>query len=247
MRYQLNYMFWASLIAFAIMAAVLIVIIIFSTTANFDGAQQIIIDAGIVDFNFDTEIITTYNIVGFLALMLFIIGISGTREDLRFSLQHGIGRKSTYFATLFTSLIIGAVYALIGELLNLAFVQWASFPISGTHINNAGFIGGWLLQTLTLFLAWQFGALISLIYYRLNKTAQIVFSVAVIALLVFGLPRFVSNFVGFALTGYYMVNFVTGFIEFFTNPLNITLITLIAGALCAIGNFLLIRRAPIKE
>jgi len=244
MRYQLNYMFWASLISFAIMTAVLIIVVFFSTTIRIDEVEQTIVNLGVVDFAFESEMIVNFNIGGVLIIMLFIVGVGGTREDLRFFIQHGIGRKACFLSTLFSSLIVGAVYALVCELLNLAFINLALFPVSGFHHSDIGFFGGWLLHTLTFFIAWQLGALISLIYYRLNKIGKVIFSVAAVATLSFGIPRFIDHLIGFVFSGDVDG---TAFAEFFANPLNTIPITLAFSVVFALGNFLLIRRANVKD
>jgi len=265
--YQLDYMFWASIIAFAIaIAAFLLLFALFGVTSYTESVtvvnevitendlgefvtiddDRVNVEIGSIqlDFYIDGRSGSAgihFNFVGIFAMMLFIIGIAGVREDLRFFLQHGMGRMTTFVSTLITSLIIGVVYALISELLLLALSNWTTFNIQGFR-TDAGFFGRWLSGSLMLYLIWQLGTLISLIYYRMNKLAKIIFSIAAGATILIVIPRLISNFFE-QIIGFFFNNNA----HFFASPLGTTLIHLGLAIIITLGNFLLIRRAPIKE
>jgi len=263
MRYQLNYMFWASIIAFAIAIAVLILLTVLVGVTGFtdsvtvteevlvDGEwitindDSIIVDAGPINFDIAIGVHNTsgvtFQVAGIFALMLFIIGIAGTREDLRFFVQHGLSRKTTFVSTLLTSIIIAVAYALVSEAIYLAFTHLTSFPISGLRISSAGFFGRFSLQTLTLFFAWQLGAVISLIYYRMNTVAKVIFSITAGATIIFVIPALI----GF--TVFSERSFLSVLVDFIATTHGTIILFLALGAICALGNYLLIRRAPIKE
>jgi len=270
-RYQLDYMFWASLIAFAISIAVLILltilggVMVFDSYTHNEAVETVIVDGNHITIDedtinvdvgpisFDIEItsgmgIHVSGLAGIFALMLFIIGIAGTREDLRFFLQHGMSRKTTYVSTLLTSIIIGVVYALVSELAYLAIINLPILANSnitfGFRASGAGFFNRWLSGTLLLFFVWQLGALISLIYYRMNTIAKIIFSIVAGTTILFGIPALAGYL---AFTGRADIILNSAFFDFLSTPVGTVFIFVTLGAITTLGNFLLIRRAPIKK
>ena len=227
MHYQLNYMFWASLCILGIAAAIVVflrlVVGVVVININIGG------DTSQGDFLFSVGAI--------LAITFFIIGIAGIREDLKFFIQHGMGRCTTYFSHILTSLASGLALGLLCELLNLFSRAWPAFPVSGLMFSDQGFLAGWMLHTLCFFFVWQLGALISLIYYRMSNWIQ----VTIFSILLFGLP----TFIGLAIGDFDGV--VNTIVNFFVNPPAFAPLFVIGGILAALGNFLLIRRAQIKE
>jgi len=226
--YQLSYVAWTSLCVLGIVAAIMIL----TGTGTF--------------FFFGTNDYTTgsYFVGGTIAVTFFVIGAGGIREDLKFMLQHGIGRKTTYLSNILGSLISGAALGLICEVLNLASIRWPVLSAGTLFLTDGGLFEGWMLHTLSFFIAWQMGSLISLIFYRMNKTQKIVLITFIIAMAVFsfifGLNRLIINVDGF-------VDMVVGFAE---NPLELGLLVLplvALGAIVSVFNFLLIYRAQIKE
>ena len=228
MHYQLNYMFWASLSILGIAAAIAIFL-------------RLVVGVVVININLlgdASESSFLFSAGAILAVTLFIIGIAGIREDLKFFIQHGMGRGTTYFSHILTSLISGLILGLLCQLFDLIiYWVWPAFPVSGLRFPVEGFFAGWMLHTLCFFFVWQLGALISLIYYRMNNWIQsLIFS-----LLLFGSPLFIGMAIG---------NFdgvVDTIINFFVNPPAFAPLFLIGGVLAALGNFLLIRRAQIKE
>jgi len=168
----------------------------------------------------ENETNISINLISIISMMLFIIGIVGIREDIKMFLQHGSGRKTVYFSTLIASLITGVVLGLICELLKILFDAFA--------YAETGFIAGWLMTSAAFFFAWQLGTLISLIYYRLNTFGIVVFSIVGGAAMIFCIPIIIT---------YISLMYP----EIARLPL------LLCGILAAGGNFLLIRRAQVKE
>ncbi|MCL2425390.1 MAG: hypothetical protein FWD05_03525 [Oscillospiraceae bacterium] len=268
MRYQLNYMFWASLIAFAIAIAVLVLLtLLVGVTSYTDSVEivnelltdgdsivvddvRVIIDIGSIQMDFEATPGVFFNIAGVFAMMLFIIGIGGVREDLRFFLQHGLSRKTTLISSIIVSLAIGITYTLIIELVYLAFSSFNFFPSSGIRPSMSGFFRRLPAQALMYFFAWQFGSFISLLYYRMNKAAKIIFSITAGAIIllavprIFAIPGIIGTIISLALSFDIASAFAAGTTA---NVLGTTLLLLALSAVCIIGNFLLIRRAPIKE
>jgi len=224
--YQLDYFGWSSLYVYGIAIAAMAAIGLLITTSGGNGNASLSIGG-----------------VGFVHLL--IMGIAEIRSDLKFFLQHGISRRTTFFSHLYGSLICGAALGLFCEFFSLVTSRWLGLAGGGSAFAIQNFLAGWLLHTVTFFFAWQIGALISLIYYRLNKMQQIVFSVTAIAAIIFAFSsgiRFlvrVSDELG---------DIIQRALE---NTLDFTgaaiWVILLLGILAAAGNYFLLRRAQVKE
>jgi len=232
LHYQLDYVGWSVLIVGGIAIAIVLLLHVLVAFTTVD-------DLGILVVN--NVPITTINIGAVLALTIFIIGVGGAREDIKFFIQHGISRVTIYLSTLYGSLISALAVGLLFEILNVVATTWYAFPIAGMFFSGYNFIVGWLLQAFCVFAAWQFGTFISLLLYRMSKIQKIIFITAIACLVIFGIPRFFMN----------MVNDVAfeAFIMELEGSANILtpMVFGVFGTLCAALNFLLIRRAPIKE
>jgi hypothetical protein len=111
---------------------------------------------------------------------------------------------------------------------------------------TTGFFAGWLLTTGVFFMAWQLGALISLIYYRLQKRGIIIFTAAVIILFVASINFFARRGGDFgAAIEAAVLSFIAAEPAIQNTP-TIALMILIVAALAILGNFVLIRRAQIN-
>ena len=239
LHYHLDYMARASLSTLGIVSAIVFVLSLFVSVTTVDDGTDITI-AFLGNVNIGGNVI--FNAGSVIVIMLFVVGIAGIREDIKFLLQHGMGRYTVYFSTLWSSLISSAALGLSCEILNLIWNAWPAFPASGIVFPNGGFFSGWILHTLCFFLAWQLGMLLSLIYYRLSRTGQIVFSVAGVAFLVFALPNIILSILGDEVGVLDAI-----FFNYPQNPLTLMMVALLGGVLSAGGNFLLIRRAQIRE
>jgi len=229
LRYNLEYVAWSCLYVFGISAAIMLI-------ANFG---RVVIPENIyVEGSF-------FNFAAIGVVLYFILGIAGVREDLRFLLQHGMGRKTTFYGNLFCSLIAGIVLALFCMIVELAARNWAGFPAAGSIFPYHGFFVGWLSHIASFFFAWQFGIILSLIYYRLNKIQQIAFSVVGIAIIMalsaFGIRSLVVN----------IADFEEAIRRLVDNPPEIMMPAVLVlgglGIVAAFGNYLLLRRAQVRE
>ena len=252
LHYQLDYMFWASIWTFGILFAIMVITRLFfgigvislgeSAYNDYSAGFVIGLITDIMEDNPEYSV-SWFNIGAVAFFSFFIVGIAGIREDLRFFLQHGMGRYTTFFSTLWGSLICATVIGGFCELLNFITSRWSAFPMRGmTFANiNQGSFAGWLIHIAIFFTVWQFGTLISLLYYRMNKIQQIVFSVGMGGLIIFGLPNF------FRLSPDWISTMIDVLVRGSLNPLTVALFTSVLGILSALFNFLLIRRAEIKE
>jgi len=234
LRYQLSYFGWSSLYVYGIAIAAISIVSLFITTVVYDGNVVNISGIGGVGF-----------------IHLLIVGIAGIRSDLRFFIQHGIGRRTTFFSNLYGSVICSAALGLFCEVFNLISYHWLGFTHYGPAFTSQGFLTNWMMYGFAFFFAWQVGALISLVYYRLNKMQQIILSVIAIATAVFGFSYGIRFLVG--ADDAFWSNFEDAIQGFFDNLFGFTLGSfamwgvLLVGILAAIGNYLLIRRVQIKE
>ena len=246
MRYQMDYMIKSSLWFAACVSFIALIITLIVTITS----------GGNVDFGFVLDFVNVdvtarliwFDIGGIMVVTLFIVGIGGIREDLRFFIQNGIGRKTTYLSTLYTSLIIGAAAGLFSELINVIYNNLQAFPASGLRFAFAhnNFLLGWLASTVTYFFAWQFGTLWSLAYYRMSKIVKIIFTSAIIATVFFALPNSISYAINTLIPGSGDTPFAA-IQNFLSVPGAIVIILFTKGVFCAAANFLLIRGAQIKE
>ena len=234
LHYQLDYVGWSVLIVAGIGIAVAALLTVLSEFAFEHGFSFIIInDVAVTDFN----------IAVILMVLIFVIGVGGVREDMRFFNQHGISRLTTYLSTLYGSLISALAIGLMGEVLNVIALAWDMFPVNGMFLGEHNFIVGWLLQAFCIFAAWQIGTFLSLLLYRMSKIQKIIFITAIVGLVMSGVRRFfifLSMFADEIFEAYMPGR------EGYPDIL-LPMVFGVFGTLCAALNFLLIRRAPIKE
>ena len=233
--YQIDYLGKAALIIFGI-------VILNALFAILLGPSQ---NITFISLNFANG--TWLSGLGVVATFtVFIIGIAGIREDLKMFLQHGCGRYTVFFSTIIAALIAGIGLGLLAELLNLAAITWPNFPLLGleftTNPTAQSFFTGWLVHIALIFFAWQLGAFFSLLYYRMSKIQQIIFSAAAIGIFVIGLPNLISRFLVDD-TG--MVDrMLSGFFAILpTMPWLLLLFCILVAGI----NFLLLRRAQVKQ
>jgi hypothetical protein len=238
LRYQLDYMAKTSMVALGIMMTFFIV---FGMFAIFSNEIPVVINLmGVINIGGEAYVIINFGVV--LITMVFITGIAAIREDMKFFLQHGIGRYTTYFSTLFCGMIYGIAMGLLCQIFSLAAGLWPAFSATGLRFSAGGFFGGWILHAVCFPFAWQFGTLISLIYYRLSKIMTIVFSLAAGSALVFALPAILSR-----ISDERRAAPALALSSIAANPFSLACFILLAGALVAAINFLLLRRAQAKE
>ena len=224
-RYQLSYFGWSFLYVYGIAAAAIIAIGSMITINASDGIS-----------------ITGIGGVGFVHFL--IMGIAGIRGDLRFFIQHGISRRTTFFSHFFGSLICSAALGLFCKVFNLILYHLPGFAFSGSAFTIQGFFTSWMAYIFAFFMAWQVGALISLIYYRLSKMQQIVFSVTAIAIIMLAVSGSIRRLVGLSDD----LGLIQTTVENIIHLAGMAVwLALLIGLLAAAGNYILIRRVQIKE
>ena len=243
LRYQLEYIGWTFVWVIGIGLAASLLFSLFAATVTVgqvrpsvevDLAGLLVVRSGV-----------TFNLAGVMAFALFVIGIGGIREDLRLFIQHGIGRRTAYLSTLFAGLIVGGGIGLVCQLFDVINRAIPVFPLVGLGYYPDNFFVGWLTHAFILLLAWQLGTMISLIYYRLSKIGAIIFSVAAGATFLFGIGRLVGGLIRWLEAN--NAEDLLRLFDFARSPVTMLASIIAVSALAAAGNYLLIRRAQIKE
>ncbi|MCL2391767.1 MAG: hypothetical protein FWC66_04045 [Oscillospiraceae bacterium] len=249
MHYQLKAMLKAALWILGILALITVALNLLAGL-HVEQITQYPYEPGVIVDIDEMGITVRSNLVFFsvgsiLLITLFIIGICSIREDFKFFLQHGLGRRTTYLSTLFINLISGAVFGLLCTILNIIGNHFPSFPAYGISFPVDNFFFVWILHTLSFVAAWQLGAFFSLVYYRMNKMQQIVFTVIAIAIVIFAIPSFIEEIIFFFVPNVAIMG--AALTSFFGNSFGLATSLFAFGLVTALMNFLLIRRVQVKN
>lgn len=202
-----------------------------------------------------TDSTSTFSFTGYsitATIFLFVMGIVNIRSDLRICLQFGISRRTSFvselLAVLATSLIVavagelltGIVQALsannskfyVADLYQLIYASEGTTSLTfGQHAMSA------LLNTSLTFCACIGGMFFSLMFWRLNKVWTIVVAIS-IPLLINIVPIVLYK------AGVDLEPLVTWIRS---SPISFVLFFLLTATLFVIINWLLLRKANIKE
>lgn len=182
-------------------------------------------------------------------IMFLVLGIIVMRENIKLFLQNGCGRPTLFIADILGSLLLALMMAVICMLLPRIFTsvhidtglrigEMLLFRHSSSALPTVQYA---LLHFCGLLLAWRVGMFISLIYYRLNLVGQVIISVAVPVLLIFGLSRTASaGPVDPSL-------FSRAFNWVIASPNNAILAALIAALLCTAASWPLLIKAQVRD
>ena len=241
MKYQVRSQGLALLTAFGILALLILGLSILTATGVFSGGEFRI--SGIF---YTPSTAPFIHVASIVTVMYFVMGISVIREDFKFQLQHGIGRNTTFLASVLTSFSASAIVGLVCVLLNVISSHWYEFPASGYFFPGTNLFVSWLLHVLIIFTAYQCGVMLSLIYYRLSKLGKVLFSVIGIAAIVIGLPYLGIRTI--SLVTNESVTYVTGAILYtLSQPNFLLLIMFVAAIVFAAIDYLLLSRACARE
>lgn len=184
-------------------------------------------------------------------IMMLVIGICSIREDLRFFIQNGVGRRTTFLAQWISALELAALLAIGGQVFqalataitrNMANVKIGEL-YSMMYAKNAPSLTLWQhMETFFLYLgflvmAYMAGMFFSLMFYKLNKVLQIVVAVALPLLFFGGMPFLWMHF-STPLTALW--RFAA------SSSWNLLLVFLISTGALGIINGLMTRRIPIR-
>lgn len=184
-------------------------------------------------------------------VMMLVLGIVSVREDLRFFIQNGVGRRTTFAAQwvnaleLATLLSLGgtafqllggaiageALYVQVGGLYGALYARGAAFLTLGQQAEAI------VLHMSFLAMAYMGGMFFSLLFYVLNKTMQVVAGVA-LPLLVFGGAPFLWDRFSGPITAAF--HFLEG------SPWHLLQALLFITAVVGTVNGLITRRIPIR-
>ncbi len=189
-------------------------------------------------------------------IFLFIFGLNSFKEDFHFSLQNGVSRRTQFLA----SMGIFATVSLIFTLIDRVIIASLSLYVLG----GEGYVGFYdalyqlnigkislpslLFAFLLYFLAIAGGYFLTLLYYRMNRTLKVIFSVFVPVFLIIIFP-ILNSFSG----GEIGRIIVQGFIQVMGIGIGgnsipaLGMLTLLVGSAGFSGlSWLLMRRATIK-
>jgi len=143
------------------------------------------------------------------SIMLFVTGITTIREDLRLFIQHGVSRRTTFWANLLSAVAVCAVLAAAGELMIAAAQALTAgnsrilisdlyhFVYADISIRQLSFLQHIesVFFNFSIFLfAYMIGMFISLMFFRLSKAWTVVVGVGAPSFIFIGLPLII-NFV----------------------------------------------------
>ena len=198
---------------------------------------------------------STMNFTGYCitsTIFLFVMGIVNIRSDLRLCLQYGVSRRTAFISELLAVLSASVILSVAGELLTgvaqslsngssklfvadlyqLIYVGPDITSLTlGQHVLSA------LFNTSLVFAACLSGMFFSLMFWRLSKVWTIIVAVA-IPLLINIVPIILYK-AGVNLKPF--INWVS------SSPFNFVLFCLLIAAMFGIIDWLLLRKANIKE
>lgn len=185
-------------------------------------------------------------------IFLFVMGIVNIRNDLRLCIQYGVSRRTVFISELLSVMAASVILAVAGEALTgvaqiltandhrflvadlyqMIYLDTSNITLSlGQHVLSA------LVNTSLMFASCLMGIFFSLMFWRLNRTWSIIVGVS-IPILLNGVPILLSR-AGVNLEP--LLNWIS------SSPFNFVLFCLFLAALFVIINWLLLRRANIKE
>ncbi len=184
-------------------------------------------------------------------VMMLVIGIVSIREDLRFLIQNGVGRRTAFLAQWISALELAALLAIggqifqflatavtkgmanvkIGELYSIMYAKDAPTLTLWQHLETFFLYLGFLVM------AYMAGMFFSLMFYKLNKMLQVTVAVALPLLFFGGMPFLWMHFSA-PITAVY--RFAA------SSSWNLLLVFLIVTAGLGTINGLMTRRIPIR-
>lgn len=190
-------------------------------------------------------------------IMMFVTGITTIREDMRFMLQNGIGRRTILVTELLVTLSVSFLLAIAGELL-IAIGQAVTANQSQFYIteiyqilfaDGINYTLSWGQHLESIALAFSIytcanlvGMFISLLFYRLNKMWTLIVAIGVPLLLIIGLPMALTK----TSAGRWLQSIFGLIFEFaLSSPWALLFCFLLAAVLTGMVNWLMMRRAPV--
>ena len=193
----------------------------------------------------------TISVSGFgimLLVFMFVSGIVNTRNNLRFNMQFGISRKTTFISELIVIIPASLVLAIFGQLFleverlisgngmrNFFDIYYLIFTNGGVP-TLAHRVSAVLVNAGLQFAIYIIGMFFSLGYWRLGKAGSIIASVVMV---------FLINAIPIAIFKL-GINVAPFFSWLGASPVNFVGFWLIIAAVVAVINWLLLRKANIK-
>lgn len=180
-------------------------------------------------------------------IFVILMGIIYFSIQFKVMLANGVSRKTFFWAYLPAYAAVSAAFALFVTLVTLihrAFVPMIT--LSQAVYQGANLFDATIIQFAVYFFCGALGSLIHLAYYRSNTLMRWIITLAPFALigLLIVWNSAASGKVSYAISKFF--NAIMGFAGSTTNPyIGVITLLVLAAALYG-GNYLLIRRAPLK-
>ena len=195
-----------------------------------------------------------------VVIFAFIFAWNSFRDEMHFFIQHGISRKTSFFAFVIHWVMVSFALSLIGVILPLLHVAlgelfsaninvesmfgpiYAGFTESSLTLYSIHFVWLWTLMMLSGFLAYFISALL----YRMEKLGKFILGGAIASLFIIlpAINRVTSGAVVrfFAMIGRLFIGDVAN-----PNPINGILFFAILALMFTVGAFFLIRRVKLQK
>ena len=190
-------------------------------------------------------------------IFLFVIGLNSFKEDFLFLSVNNIPRKLQFKAFLITALSVCFIMAAIDTAYSSILSQFFTYKSGFIQIYEK-----WTVQTSTplviisifiwsvvLYLAaYLVGYFITNLYYHMNKTAKIIFSIGIPVWFVILLPIIDSSITKGKITNFigYVFRYLGG-LQNIVNPYIAVLSLLLVSVATAGLSFLMVRKAVVKN
>lgn len=191
-------------------------------------------------------------------IFIFVAGLNSFRESFGMLIQNSRSRKTVFLSFIWTLLSVCALMALIDSGLGAAGRALQTYNSLFLQFYGARFNGAWagvqafcvgFLWSFSLYTVWGMaGYLITTLYYRLNKPLKLLVSIGTPVILIIVLPMLdavVTQGAIYRGIGEFF-KFVSGANSNF-HPLYPMLSSMAISVLLAMGSYLLVRRAVVKN
>lgn len=186
------------------------------------------------------------DIVAFI--WIFILGIGFFKPSFKYMLSNGISRKKFFFANIHCFLIVAAGWSITVMLLTIISRRYTNiFMLYETLYKNLNALSLTVWMFAAFFLLAILGWFINIIYYRSGNKLKLLISFVLFAispLLIF-FNILSSGKIFSAMAEFFIVTM--GFSSSLPNPYIGTLSMLILASIFCVFNFLLIRKAQVKD
>lgn len=187
------------------------------------------------------------NFSGSTVIFIFILGLNTFKNSFKFTHANNVSRKRFYYGTMIAIVIVSLFMAFADTILTSIFLQSGYYKSNFHQIYNyVSFVDDFFWSFGVLLFATSIGWFITMLYYRANNIMKIIISIMPVVFII------IFSYINSLLNG----KILSSLISFLGNILGITgevnpynaVLSFIIGTIGLFAlNYLLIRRAPIKD